>query len=144
MWLTVWVIAGVLWWYWVSSVWGFCGWYPQMDVVGERKQTATWAMGCPSPPAECQALAASCGFALQELVWRGAAVLCDGYVQSGIVALRCRSQMHKSCAIGSDGPVMSTLKYWKGGCLLPSVLRSSLWPWAVLMLSVIGCDFTHQ
>lgn len=28
--------TGVLWWHWISSVWGFCGWYPQMDVVGER------------------------------------------------------------------------------------------------------------
>lgn len=72
-------------------------------------------MGCPSSRVECWDLTASYGFELQELVchwiWRGAPVLRGGCVQSGIDSMRCGSQMYKSCAIGSDRPVMSTLKY---------------------------------
>lgn len=93
-------------------------WLIPRDGCGRRKDhesRRTKGMGILSCSVECQALAASCGFVLQELlchrIWRGAPVLRGGCVQSGIAALRCGSQMYKSCAIGSDRPVMSTLKY---------------------------------
>lgn len=122
-----------------GTVWGFCAWYPQIDVVGERSMEADrhWNNGMSiisywmSGPGRILWVWASGAGMPQGMDGPQCCVM--GVCVSGVAALRPGSQMYESCAI--DRPVMSTLKYWKGACLLPSMLRCSLWPWAMLMLS---------